>query len=131
MAYAPLGEQDATGTTPQFWRQEHVLEVWVFLLLIVPSMALSLFAVRRGQLGFTLAASAIMLRDLALVCLILFFLWRNGESLDRIGWSLKNAWKDVFLGIVLFIPFSDVWPAWNLPSDRSGSPLRQRRCPLS
>ncbi len=105
MAYVPLDEPDATGTTQQFWRKEQILEVWAFLFLIGPSMALSLFAIRRGQLSFTLAATAIILRDLALVCLILFFLWRNGESRDRIGWNLRNVWRELILGIVLFVPF--------------------------
>jgi len=68
-------------------------------------MALSLFAVRRGQLAFPLAATAIMLRDLALVCLILFFLWRNGEARERIGWTLGHVWKEIGVGVVLFPPF--------------------------
>ncbi len=105
MTSTPLDEQDGAGTTGQSWRNTQILEVCVFLSLIVPSMALSLFAVRRGQLGFTLTASSIMLRDLALVCLILFFLWRNGESRDRIGWNFRNGWKEAALGIVLFLPF--------------------------
>ncbi len=79
MTCGPRDKCDGVGSDANFRRREQVLEVGVFLVLIVPSMALSLFAVRQGQLGFTLAASAIMLRDLALVCLILFFLWRNGD----------------------------------------------------
>jgi hypothetical protein len=51
MTCTPLEKPDGTGTTEQFWRKEQALEMCVFLFLIVPSMALSLFAVRRGQLG--------------------------------------------------------------------------------
>jgi hypothetical protein len=41
----------------------------------------------------------------ALVSLILFFLWRNGEPINWIGWTFKNAWKEIGLGIGLCIPF--------------------------
>jgi membrane protease YdiL (CAAX protease family) len=84
--------------------KEQLLEVSVFLFLIVPSMVLSFFIIRQGALGFVFTASSVILRDLALVSLILFFLWRNREPLDRLGWNFKNGWKDVALGVGLFIP---------------------------
>ena len=86
------------------WK-EQFYEVSVFLLLILPSMALSFFAVNQGSLSFTLVASATILRDLGLVSLIFFFIWRNGEPLSRIGWVFINRWKDVLLGMGLFVPF--------------------------
>jgi uncharacterized protein len=86
-------------------RKEQAVEVAVFLFLIVPSMVLSLFVVRRGNLSFVLTAVATIFRDLALVSLILFFLWRNGENVGRIGWSFRRAGRDVALGAALFIPF--------------------------
>lgn len=81
-----LTEASSTTTT----RKEQGLEFAVFLFLIVPSMALSLFAIRQGQLSFVLAATATILRDLALVSLILFFLWRNREPLRLIGWTWRH-----------------------------------------
>jgi len=84
---------------------EQLVEVSVFLFLIVPSMALSFFAVKQGSLSFVLVAFATILRDLALVSLILFFLWRNGEPINWIGWTFKNSWKEIGLGIGLYIPF--------------------------
>ncbi len=84
---------------------EQLVEVSVFLFLIVPSMVLSFFVVKQGTLGFVLVAIATILRDLALVSLILFFIWRNGESVNNIGWTFKNVWKEIGLGIGLFIPF--------------------------
>jgi membrane protease YdiL (CAAX protease family) len=56
-------------------------------------------------LSFVIVAFATILRDLALVSLILFFVWRNGEPADRIGWAFKNSLKEVVLGIALYIPF--------------------------
>ena len=85
-------------------RKEQGLELAVFLFLIVPSMVLSFFVIRQGSLGFVFTASSVILRDLAMVSLILFFLWRNGEPLERLGWNFKNGWKDVALGIALFLP---------------------------
>jgi membrane protease YdiL (CAAX protease family) len=85
--------------------REQLFEVSVFLFLIVPSLALSFFAIKQGTLSFVLTAVATILRDLALVSLILFFIWRNREAITRIGWTLKNGWRDIGLGVVLFIPF--------------------------
>ncbi len=86
-------------------RREQAAEVSVFLFLIVPSMIFSFFIVKQGGMSFVLVALSTILRDLGLVCLILFFARRNGERLEMIGWSFKNVRKDVLLGIWLFIPF--------------------------
>ena len=80
------------------------MEVSVFLFLIVPSMVLSFFVVKQGSLNFEIMAVGTILRDLSLVGLILFFLWRNGERLDAVGWTFKNGWKDIGIGIGLFLP---------------------------
>jgi len=87
-------------------RKEQAAEVSVFLFLIIPSMALSFFAIKQGGLNFLLVAISAILRDLALVSLILFFIWRNHEPATRIGWTLKNSRKEIYLGIMLFIPFT-------------------------
>jgi membrane protease YdiL (CAAX protease family) len=85
-------------------KKVRLYEVSVLLFLIVPSMALSFFAVKQGALSFVLVAWATILRDAALVCLILFFLWRNGEPAERVGWNFKNFWREVAVGVGLFIP---------------------------
>ena len=72
-------------TSQQPDRKEQFLELSAFLFLIVPSMALSFFAIKQGSLSFSLSAVATIFRDLSLVSLILFFLWRNRESLRTIG----------------------------------------------
>jgi membrane protease YdiL (CAAX protease family) len=88
--------------------KEQAVEVAVFLFLIAPSLILSLFVVRRGSLSFVLTAVATIFRDLGLVSLILFFLWRNGENVERIGWSLRRADREALLGAALFVPFAFV-----------------------
>jgi len=80
------------------------VEVAVFLFLILPSLALSFFAVKQGDISFVLTAIATIFRDLGLVGLILFFIWRNGEPLSAIGWTFKHGWRDIVLGVVLFVP---------------------------
>ena len=85
-------------------RKIQAWEVAVFLLLIVPSMALSLLVIRQGQLSFVLTATAIILRDLGLVGLILFFLWRNGESVSRTGWTWRHPARELILGVLCFVP---------------------------
>jgi membrane protease YdiL (CAAX protease family) len=84
----------------QFW------ELLVFLFLIVPSMGISFFLVHRSDMGFVLVATATIFRDLALVGLVAFFLWRNGEQAGLIGWRFENHWRDALLGAVLFLPVS-------------------------
>ncbi|MFI5338876.1 MAG: CPBP family intramembrane glutamic endopeptidase [Candidatus Methylomirabilales bacterium] len=86
-------------------RAEQLAEVSVYLFLLVPSMVLSFFVVRRGGLGFTFVASSTILRDLGLMGLVLFFAWRNGEPLDRIGWTFTGSQREVALGLGLFLPF--------------------------
>jgi membrane protease YdiL (CAAX protease family) len=87
-------------------RKEQLLEVLVFLALIVPSMAFSFLLIRQGGVGFLLTASATILRDLSLVALIAFFLWRNRESIARIGWRAAGLAEEFFLGILLFVPMT-------------------------
>ena len=90
--------------SPQPGCKEQFLEISVFLFLIVPSMALSFFAIKQGGLSFSLSAVATILRDLSLVSLILFFLWRNRELVRSIGWNFTNFWKELILGVILFFP---------------------------
>jgi membrane protease YdiL (CAAX protease family) len=87
-------------------RTEQLVELAVFLFLIVPSMVLSFFAVKQGSLGFALVAVATIFRDLALVSLILFFLWRNGEPVAQIGWTFEHGRNEFLLGVALFVPFT-------------------------
>jgi CAAX protease family protein len=91
-----------------FWNY-HLIEVLVFLFLILPSMVLSfLVQTKLGGLGFVSTAGAIIVRDLALVSLVFYFIWRNGETIRDLGWTWRNGWQDAFLGLALFLPFTFV-----------------------
>ena len=86
-------------------RKEQLVEVSVFLFLIVPSMVLSFFVIKPGgPLSFVLVACSTILRDSALVSLVLFFLWRNRETVGQLGWKFRDGRKEIVLGVILFIP---------------------------
>jgi membrane protease YdiL (CAAX protease family) len=88
----------------RFDKREQTIEVAVFLFLIGPSLALSFFAGAETNIGFVLEAFATILRDLSLLALILFFLWRNRETIGHIGWTIQHVWQDIAIGAVLFVP---------------------------
>jgi uncharacterized protein len=104
MSYSLNIDQYQNEPCIQASRKEQLIEVSVFLFLIIPSMALSFFAIEEGTLNFVTTAIFTILRDLALVCMILFFLWHNSESILQIGFTFKNVWKEIVIGMVLFVP---------------------------
>lgn len=105
MAAGMHDDKTVTENVTLFSRKEQITEVSVFLFLIVPSMIVAFFVVEQGSIGFVFIALSSIFRDLALVSLVLFFLWRNGEAPDAIGWRFKNTGKEAVLGMWLFIPF--------------------------
>jgi CAAX protease family protein len=84
--------------------REQIFELAVFLFLITPSMIFSFFAINQGGISFALMSVATILRDLALLCLVLFFIWRNGEPIIAVGLTARNFWREAALGAALFIP---------------------------
>lgn len=86
-------------------KKAQLFEVSVFLLLIVPSMMQSFLVVEQGAASFTVTAWATILRDLGLVGLVAYFLRKNEQSADRIGWTLRNVRTEIGIGFALFIPF--------------------------
>lgn len=86
-------------------RLAQCVELLVLLFLIGPSMVLALFTIRAGQEQFPLVAAVTIFRDLALVALILYFLWRNGEPFARIGWTARHLPRELLIGLALFPAF--------------------------
>lgn len=99
----PPFQTDEPGTDLRVSLTEQWIEVAVFILLLSPSIIFSFFAIRRGSIGFTITAFATILRDISLVGLLLFFLWKNSEPFRLLGWKVENIWQEVILGIGLFI----------------------------
>ncbi len=85
-------------------RKVQLIELAVFLFLIVPSMALSFLNGMQANLRFTTMAIASILNDLALLSLVLYFTWRNQESVRQLGWNFDHLRQDVALGLILFVP---------------------------
>jgi uncharacterized protein len=80
------------------------VELGVFLLLIAPSSILSGMVLKPNTLTFMTVALSTIFQDIALLSLILFFIWRNRESLSDFGISYMKAEKEILLGVGLFIP---------------------------
>jgi uncharacterized protein len=114
-------------------RKEQALEVSAFLFLIVPSMILSLFAVGEGSQGFAVTAVSVIVRDLALGGLVLFFIWRNHEPLAAIGWTREHWPTQAALGVLLFpaVFLSALFVAWNLSKLGLTNPRSPLRAVLS
>jgi CAAX protease family protein len=83
-------------------RRRQAVEVCVFLLMIVPSIVLSLFTVKQWQQEFNITAISAILRDVALCSLVLYFVWQNGEPLSEIGWSSRFWPLQIAIGIAVF-----------------------------
>ncbi len=91
------------GVPEGVWR-ERLVEISVFLFLIVPSMILSFFVTTQDRVSFTTLAVYTIFRDLALVCLVVFFVWHNGEPITALGWRFQRSARNVVQGIVLYVP---------------------------
>jgi membrane protease YdiL (CAAX protease family) len=99
-------EQNTTYVPEAGTPTEQLLEVLVFLFLIVPSMVLTFFVTQQGKVSFSLTAVSTILRDLALLSLILFFAWHNGEPRALLGWRFEHLYREGLLGLVLYVPFT-------------------------
>lgn len=87
-------------------RRAKILEFAVFLFLVVPSMVISLFMVERRLAGFTIEVLSLILHNLALVSLVLFFLWRNREPIATVGLRRERLGLEIALGAALFLPIT-------------------------
>lgn len=90
--------------TPATDRRVQAIELFVFLLILLPLMALSALVDRPDGLEFTTVAIAVIAHDLALLGLVLFFVWRNGEGFGAIGWSRRHVAREIGIGLALFLP---------------------------
>jgi uncharacterized protein len=92
------------GETARLSKRVALTEVCVFLFLIVPSMALSFFVVEPGRLDFSVVAGATIIQHLALLSLVIYFIWRNAEPLESVGLTTKDLRQEIVAGVWLFFP---------------------------
>lgn len=86
--------------------KERTTELFVFLFLIIPSILLSFFFINKSPELFSFIAIQTIFRDLSLLFLVLFFVWRNSEKISEIGLYFKNFWFEILTGVLLFFPIS-------------------------
>lgn len=109
MTAFPLNKTGKNGTTTENWadspsRKIQLLEVSIFLFLILSSLASSYSVMGQVKLRFVEVAISVIFSDMALLFLVLYLVWRNGESFLRIGWSLGEGWQEVAWGCFLLVP---------------------------
>jgi len=77
-----------------------LIELLVFLFLILPSLLLSFSA----GATFAVVAWLTIFRDLALLGLVLYFVWRSGEGFGALGWRREGWVREALIGVALFVP---------------------------
>lgn len=85
-------------------RRLQLVELLVFLLILLPLMALSAVMGQPERLDFAAVAIAVIVHDVALLSLVLYFVWRNGEGVGVLGWSARGVGREALLGVLLFAP---------------------------
>ncbi len=81
-----------------------LVELLVFLFVLLPLMALSAFVGRPDALDFVTVAAATIVHDLALLSLVVYFVWRNGEGVGALGWRWPRIGREAAIGLGLFVP---------------------------
>jgi membrane protease YdiL (CAAX protease family) len=85
--------------------RRHRIELAVFLLLVLSGVVPGLLAQMQNQ-PFVVIAVATILHDVALVAVVLYFLWSSREKLSSIGLTLRRPWRELALGAALYLPVS-------------------------
>jgi membrane protease YdiL (CAAX protease family) len=67
-------------------------------------MVMSFFVVSEGSVSFPFLAIATTVRDVSLLSLICYFIWRSREGFHSLGWTFAHGWREIIFGIVLFVP---------------------------
>lgn len=96
--------QPDSPSAPALSLRLQLVELLVFLLILLPLMALSALTGQPERLDFATVAIAVIVHDLALLALVLYFVWRNGEGIKALGWSRRSLAREAFIGLLLFAP---------------------------
>lgn len=85
-------------------RRGYLFEIVVFFLVLLPWMGFTAIGAPSEDLSFPLVAATVMLHDVALTALVLYFVWRTGEGIGAVGWLRAGAGREALIGIALFVP---------------------------
>jgi membrane protease YdiL (CAAX protease family) len=99
-----LFNENDLETAGKLTKRGQVIEILIFISLILPAIILSSFQDSEVEADFIRVSISTIFKDISLVALILFFIWRNKEPVQSIGWSFKNGWIEIGLGLLLFFP---------------------------
>jgi membrane protease YdiL (CAAX protease family) len=83
-------------------RQRRFAQVSLLLLLVLPSIGVSPLLVE--GITFAMMAGSLLLRDAALLGLVAYFVWSDGEEAATIGWRRDGYAHEILLGAGLFLP---------------------------
>jgi membrane protease YdiL (CAAX protease family) len=67
-------------------------------------MSASFFLLSQARVPFMAEAILAIFNDLALLSLVLYFVWRNGEPIQNLGWTFNSLRKEIAWGLILFLP---------------------------
>jgi CAAX protease family protein len=98
----PTGADDPRSRV----RRYRLIETGVFLLVLLTWMGFAAIGTPPQDLHFSVVATAIVFRNLALTALALYLVWRNGEGMGAIGWIRRSAGREALIGVVLFVPMT-------------------------
>ncbi len=84
-------------------------------------------------MGFVVTAISIIARDLALTALVLFFVWRDSEPFEKLGWTSRKWPGYAALGLLLFplVFFGAAFLEWILLKLGLSAPIMPRPSFLS
>lgn len=118
--------------------QRNRFEFLIVLFQLLPATLLSFFAVAEEEIAsFSLIAVGTILKDVALVGLIFYLLWRAKEPIRSLGLHLRRAEREIILGFVLFLPVSflasvaaGLFAQLGLPEGPTSLPVLQPKTPF-
>lgn len=99
------------------------IEVGVLLLLLMPSFNISTGI--EPHVGFVNVAVNAILRDLGLLALVLYWVWRNQEPFRTIGLAAQHPSREMLVGVVLYVPFLLLVGAIRIVLEALGLPVAE------
>lgn len=80
-------------------------EAVLFMLFFMLSLGISVGGAGENHLSFKITAIGTIIRDAIFVLLAFWLIRRSGDPPQSIGWCARPIWKEIWVGVLLFIPF--------------------------